>query len=74
MARIEGAKLIPLGDLPQRLGELDRAKEIFVFCHSGMRSDRAADFLRGAGFPRVSSVAGGIDAWSQEVDPNVPRY
>ncbi|HEY2714038.1 MAG TPA: molybdopterin-synthase adenylyltransferase MoeB [Chthoniobacterales bacterium] len=74
MARIEGAKLIPLGELPQRLGELDRTREIFVFCHSGMRSDRAAEFLRGAGFPRVSSVAGGIDAWSQEIDPGVPRY
>jgi sulfur-carrier protein adenylyltransferase/sulfurtransferase len=74
MARIDGASLIPLGELPARWQELDREKEIFVFCHSGVRSDRAAEFLRSAGFGKVANVAGGIDAWSQEVDPNVPRY
>lgn len=74
MARIEGANLIPLGELPSRHAELDPAREIFVFCHSGLRSERAAEFLRAAGFARVSNVAGGIDAWSEEVDPNVPRY
>ena len=74
MARIDGANLIPLGELPARWQELDREKEIFVYCHSGVRSDRAAEFLRSAGFGKVANVAGGIDAWSQEVDPNVPRY
>jgi len=74
VAQIEGANLIPLGELPTRWQELDREKEIFVFCHSGVRSARAAEFLRAAGFPRVANVAGGIDAWSEEVDPNVPRY
>ena len=74
MARIEGANLIPLGELPARWQELDREKEIFVFCHSGVRSDRAAEFLRSAGFAKVANVAGGIDAWSEEIDPNVPRY
>jgi adenylyltransferase/sulfurtransferase len=74
MARIEGANLIPLGELPRRIGELDREAEILVFCHSGMRSERAAEFLRSAGFAKVASVAGGIDAWSQEIDPDVPRY
>ena len=74
MARIEGANLIPLGELPARWQELDREKEIFVYCHSGVRSDRAAEFLRSAGFEKVANIAGGIDAWSQEVDPNVPRY
>ena len=74
MARIEGANLIPLGELPRRVGELDREAEIFVFCHSGMRSERAAEFLRSAGFAKVASVAGGIDAWSREIDPEVPRY
>ncbi|MGB8341308.1 MAG: molybdopterin-synthase adenylyltransferase MoeB [Chthoniobacterales bacterium] len=74
MARIEGANLIPLGELPARWQELDREKEICVFCHSGMRSERAAEFLRSAGLARVANVAGGIDAWSQEIDPNVPRY
>jgi adenylyltransferase/sulfurtransferase len=74
IARIEGANLIPLGELPQRTHELDREAEIFVLCHSGMRSERAAEFLRTAGFVRVANVAGGIDAWSEEVDPDVPRY
>ncbi|MDQ3117505.1 MAG: molybdopterin-synthase adenylyltransferase MoeB [Verrucomicrobiota bacterium] len=74
MARIEGAHLIPLGELPARWRELDREKEIFVLCHSGLRSERAADFLRGRGCARVANVAGGIDAWSEEIDPDVPRY
>jgi adenylyltransferase/sulfurtransferase len=74
LARIDGANLIPLGELPQRANELDRSADIFVLCHSGMRSARAAEFLRSTGFARVASVAGGIDAWSEEVDPSVPRY
>lgn len=74
MARIEGAHLIPLGELPARWRELDREKEIFVLCHSGLRSERAAEFLRGSGCARVANVAGGIDAWSEEIDPDVPRY
>src|SRR5262245_36192973 len=74
MARIEGANLIPLGALPGRVGELDPEKETFVFCHSGVRSGWAAEFLRSAGFPKVANVTGGIDAWSEEIDPDVPRY
>ncbi len=74
MARIKGADLIPLGELPARWRELDRSKEIFVLCHSGIRSERAAEFLRSAGFTKVANVAGGIDAWSEEIDPEVPRY
>ncbi|MDQ3545020.1 MAG: molybdopterin-synthase adenylyltransferase MoeB [Verrucomicrobiota bacterium] len=74
MARIEGAHLIPLGELPARWQELDREKEIFVLCHSGLRSERAAEFLTGSGCARVANVAGGIDAWSEEIDPDVPRY
>lgn len=74
LARIEGANLIPLGQLPARLDELDREKEIFCLCHSGMRSEQAAKLLRSAGFPQVTNVAGGIDAWSEMIDPNVPRY
>lgn len=74
MARIEGASLIPLGELPTRWRELDREKEIFVFCHSGVRSERAAEFLRSNGLLKVVNVAGGIDAWSEEIDPDVPRY
>lgn len=74
VAQIAGANLIPLGQLPSRLGELDREKEILVLCHGGTRSAQAAEFLRSAGFERVFNVAGGIDAWSVEIDPDVPRY
>jgi adenylyltransferase/sulfurtransferase len=74
LARIEGALLIPLGELPSRWKELDRDADIFVHCHSGLRSERATEFLRSNGFKKVSNVAGGIDAWSQEIDPKVPRY
>lgn len=74
LARIDGADLIPLGQLPARVNELDRSKEIFVMCHSGIRSEQAAEFLRSVGFSKVANVTGGIDAWSQEIDPDVPRY
>jgi adenylyltransferase/sulfurtransferase len=74
LARIEGARLIPLGELPSRSQELDKGSEIFVYCHSGLRSERAAEFLRSNGFTRVTNVIGGIDAWSVEIDPTVPRY
>jgi len=74
IARIEGAVLIPLRALPGRLGELDRAREIVVLCHRGARSLNALEILKLAGFPRVSSLKGGIEAWSKEVDASVPRY
>jgi adenylyltransferase/sulfurtransferase len=74
IARIDGATLIPLRSLPSRLGELDRAREIVVLCHHGQRSMRALEFLRGSGFGKISSLRGGIDAWSREVDARVPRY
>ncbi len=74
IAQIEGAKLIPLGLLPARLAELDRNQETYVLCHSGVRSAHATEFLRSAGFEKVANVAGGIDAWSEEIDPDVPRY
>lgn len=74
IARIDGALLIPLRELPGRLGELDGHREIVTQCHTGVRSLRALEILRGAGFSRVRSLRGGIDAWSLEVDPTVPRY
>lgn len=74
IAQIAGATFLPLGQLPARLDELDRKKEIFCLCHSGVRSGRAAQLLRAAGFSRVRNVSGGIDAWSAEIDPEVPRY
>jgi adenylyltransferase/sulfurtransferase len=66
--------LIPLGEFPKRVGELDREVEIVIHCKSGMRSDKACGILREAGFPRVLNMKGGILAWSSRVDPSVPKY
>jgi molybdopterin/thiamine biosynthesis adenylyltransferase/rhodanese-related sulfurtransferase len=74
IARINGARLIPLGQLPERLGELDSHAEIVTLCHHGMRSMKAADILKGAGFGRVRSLAGGIDAWADQIEQGMPRY
>jgi len=71
---IPGAKLIPLGEFPKHLGELDRAADIVIHCKSGMRSARACGILRQAGFKHVRNVVGGILAWSDKVDPSVPKY
>ena len=72
--RIAGAKLIPLGSIPERVHELDSADEIVMHCHFGGRSAKAVAFLQKAGFKKVWNLAGGIDAWSRDVDPNCPRY
>jgi len=69
-----GGTLIPQGTLPNRLSELNPAQEIIVHCRSGVRSQRAAEFLQQSGFSRVSNLAGGILAWSDEIDPSVPKY
>jgi len=74
IARIPGARLIPLGDLAERLGELDARREVIVHCKSGGRSARAARLLAGHGFQQVANLAGGITRWSEEVDHDVPRY
>ena len=74
IASVSGAELIPLGELPAAFGRLDPAEEIVVMCHHGIRSASACAFLAAAGFTRVSNMAGGIDRWSAEVDPTVPRY
>ena len=69
-----GGYLIPLGDLPKRIHELDSSREIVVHCKSGGRSAKAVDFLRQSGFKRASNLTGGILAWSDKVDPSVPKY
>ena len=74
IAHIEGARLIPLGQLPERLGELDGHAEIVTHCHHGARSVKALGILKGAGFNRVRSLAGGIDAWADRVEVGMPRY
>jgi molybdopterin/thiamine biosynthesis adenylyltransferase/rhodanese-related sulfurtransferase/molybdopterin converting factor small subunit len=74
IARIPGAKLIPLGQLPQRLSELDSDADIVAHCKSGGRSQKAVDLLKQNGFRRVRNMTGGILAWSDKVDPTVPKY
>jgi adenylyltransferase/sulfurtransferase len=74
IARIEGARLIPLGSLAGSLDELDPHRETVVHCHHGIRSAAAAELLRGAGFQRVLNLAGGIARWSDEVDPSMAQY
>ena len=74
-AKIEGAKLIPLGELPSRFGELDPTREIIFQCKSGVRSARAVEFLQQSGWKgSLKNLRGGITAWSNEVDPKVPKY
>jgi adenylyltransferase/sulfurtransferase len=74
IASIPGAKLIPLGDVPKRVGELDPATEVIVHCKMGGRSAKACDFLRQSGFKNVKNMLGGITAWSDKIDPSVPKY
>lgn len=77
IASIEGAENYPLSTLGQRLPELealDRSREIIIFCHHGRRSQGMADFMVERGFQNALSMAGGIDAWSREIDSATPRY
>ena len=66
--------LIPLGDLPKRVNELDTSREIVAHCRSGVRSAKAVNFLKQAGFKKVTNLAGGILAWADRVDPSMPKY
>jgi molybdopterin/thiamine biosynthesis adenylyltransferase/rhodanese-related sulfurtransferase len=74
IAHIAGVPLIPLGNLPQRFTELDPNQTIYVHCKSGIRSLKAVGFLKEQGFKYAKSVKGGISAWSDEIDPSVPKY
>jgi adenylyltransferase/sulfurtransferase len=74
ICKIPNAKLIPLGEVPKRVHELDSADEIVAHCRSGIRSAKAVDFLRQAGFRKVKNMRGGILAWSDRVDPSMPKY
>ncbi|MHB8351800.1 MAG: rhodanese-like domain-containing protein, partial [Thermoplasmata archaeon] len=74
IARLPGAVLIPHAELAERLSELTGARELVVYCKSGRRSATASKFLLGLGFTQVRSLAGGIDAWSERIDPTLPRY
>jgi rhodanese-related sulfurtransferase len=79
IARIEGAVLVPIGEVGERLDDLrdaaeDGERDVVVYCHHGVRSLRVTAALRQAGLDEAMSMAGGIDRWSVEIDPGVPRY
>jgi len=74
LCRIPGAKLIPLGKIPANLNSLMDAGDVICYCHHGMRSLDAAAWLRKQGVDGARSMAGGIERWSAEIDPSVPRY
>jgi adenylyltransferase/sulfurtransferase len=74
IAHIDGSKLIPLGQLGQRVNELDTADQIVVYCHTGVRSAQAVSFLNGLGFKKVKNLKGGIKAWTREIDQSLQTY
>ena len=75
IANIEGSVLMPMGDVPARAHqELDPDERLVILCHHGQRSLNVAVWLRNQGFEQAQSLAGGIDAWSAQVDPSVARY
>jgi rhodanese-related sulfurtransferase len=74
ICRIDGAKLIPMGSIPANLQALDTDEDVICYCHHGMRSFDVAVWLRAQGVESAKSLAGGIERWSTEIDPQVPRY
>jgi rhodanese-related sulfurtransferase len=73
-ARIDGSIHIPMSEIPARSGELDESQPTVVICHHGMRSLQVVAFLQQKGFSNLHNLRGGIDAWSQEIDPAMPTY
>lgn len=73
-ARIEGAQHIPMREVPARLAEIDRNRDVVAVCHHGGRSQQVAMFLEKSGFAKVHNLQGGVDGWSRSVDPSVPLY
>ena len=71
---LDGANWIPMGEIAERCKELDKHSPLAVLCHSGIRSRRVAEYLAAQGFTTVVNIAGGIDAWAEELDPKLPRY
>ena len=71
---IAGVTHIPMPEVPLRLDEVPKDRDVVVMCHGGGRSARVATYLRENGFTSVANLAGGIDAWAQQIDPTVPRY
>ena len=73
-ARIGGAQLVPMREVPARIQEIDQDRDVVAICHHGGRSQQVALFLEKAGYTKVHNLAGGVDAWSRTVDPTVPLY
>ena len=73
-ARIEGSQHIPMREVPARVDEIDRERDVVAICHHGGRSQQVAMFLEKNGFRKVHNLQGGVDAWSRTVDPAVPLY
>ena len=71
---IEGSRSIPMQQVPQKLDALPRGEPLIVLCHHGQRSAMVADFLRSSGFPNACNLAGGINAWAEQVDSTMPQY
>jgi adenylyltransferase/sulfurtransferase len=74
IARVKGAELIPMRQIPERVHDLPKDEHLLIMCHHGGRSMRVTEFLRGRGFTAVSNIAGGIDAWAEQIDPTLARY
>jgi adenylyltransferase/sulfurtransferase len=74
ICRIGGSKLIPVGEIPSRVNEFNLTDEYVFYCHTGVRSGWAVNFLRQLGYKKVKNLKGGIDAWALAVDPSMPRY
>ncbi len=74
ICRIAGAETIPMRQIPEHVATLPRDQHLLILCHHGNRSLRVTQFLRAQGFTAVSNIAGGIDAWAEELDPTMPRY
>jgi len=73
-ARIAGAQLVPMREVPARLAEIDAEREVVAICHHGGRSQQVAMFLEKSGYKKMHNLVGGVDAWSRTVDPAVPLY
>jgi rhodanese-related sulfurtransferase len=74
ICRIEGSLLLPMDELPARIGELPKDQPLIIVCHHGMRSFHATMWLRQHGFPQAINLAGGVDAWAEQIDPAMARY
>ncbi len=71
---LPGSRHIPMRDIPERLAEIDRDRDLVVLCHHGVRSLAVANFLAGQGYTRIYNLDGGIDAWAKEVEPGMAKY